>query len=109
MPFGDISDSLVGTLNIVDDDNYPNIPKLLEIVSVSPIGSTEAERAASGIRRLKNVYRSTMTSERQGNLNLVQLQSLVEVNVMKVADIFMKNGNRRMMQNLFPYNFYNQM
>ena len=31
------------------------------------------------------VYRSTMTSERLRNLNLIQLQSLVEVDVMKVA------------------------
>ena len=49
----DASDSLVGTLNLADGDNHPNIRKLLERASVSPIGSTEAERVASGIRRLK--------------------------------------------------------
>ena len=56
----DTSDSLVGTLNVADIDNYPIIPKLLEIGSVSPIGLAEAERAASGIRRLRTAHRSTM-------------------------------------------------
>ena len=32
----DTSDSLVGTLNPVDGDNYPNIQKLLEKASVPP-------------------------------------------------------------------------
>ena len=89
------SDSLAGTLNLVDGDNYPNIQKLLEIASTSPIGSTEAEQAALNIRRLKTVYRSTMISDREGNLILVKLQSFVEVDVLKVADIFLRNGSRR--------------
>ena len=37
------SDSLVGALNLADDDNYPNIRKLLEIGSLPPTRSTEAE------------------------------------------------------------------
>ena len=89
------SDSLVGTLNLADGDNYPNIQKLLEIASTSPIGSTEAEQAALNIRRLKTVYRSTVISDREGNLILVKLQSFVEVDVLKVADIFLRNGSRR--------------
>ena len=43
----DESDSLVGTLNLADGGNYPNMLKLSEIASVSPVGLTEAERAAS--------------------------------------------------------------
>ena len=96
----DASDSLVGIPNLSDGDNYPDILKLLEIASVPPFGPTEAERAASAIRRLKTAYKSTKASEREGNLNSIQLQSLVEANVLKVADIFMRNWNGRMMQNL---------
>ena len=77
------SDSLVRTLNLEDGDNYPNIQKRLETASVSQIGSTEAEYAASGIRRLENEYRSAMTSVGEGNLNLIQLQPLVEFDVWK--------------------------
>ena len=43
----DKSDSLVGTLNLADGGNYQNMLKLSEIASVSPVGLTEAERAAS--------------------------------------------------------------
>ena len=59
---------------------------------MSPIGSTEAKRAASDIRRLKTAYKSIMTRAREGNLNLIQLQYLDEVDVLKIADIFMRNG-----------------
>ena len=93
---GKASDSLVGTLNLADGDNYPNRWKLLETASISPTGSTEEERAASG---------GTMTSEWQDNLNLIQLQSLIQVDVLKVADILMRNGNRRTEQNLPTNNF----
>ena len=93
---GKASDTFVGTLNLADGDNYPNRQKLLETASISPTGSTEGERAASG---------GTMTSEWQDNLNLIQLQSLIQVDVLKVADILMRNGNRRMEQNLPTNNF----
>ena len=90
------SDSFVGTINLADGDNYPNKRKLLETASMSPTGSTEGERAASG---------GTMTSEWQDNLNLIQLQSLIQVDVLKIADILMRNGNRRMEQSFPPNNF----
>ena len=93
---GKASDTFVGTLNLADGDNYLNRQKLLETASISPTGSTEGERAASG---------GTLTSERQDNLNLIQLQSLIQVDVLKVADILMRNGNRRMEQNLPTNNF----
>ena len=50
----------MGTLNVGDVDNYQNIPRLLEIESVSPIKLAEAERATSGIRRLVTAHRGTM-------------------------------------------------
>ena len=33
------------------------------------------------------------------DLNLIELQSFVEANFLKVVDIFIRNGNRRTMQN----------
>ena len=53
----DPPDSFLESLEVADIDCYPNIRQLLVIGCVSPIGSTEAERAASGIRRLKTPYR----------------------------------------------------
>ena len=72
----DPPDSFLESLEFADVDCYPNIRQLLIIGCVSAIGFTEAERAASGICRLKASYRTTMSDERDGDLNLIQLQKL---------------------------------
>lgn len=61
------------------------------------MGSTEAEREASGVRRLKISDRATMTDEREVNLNLILLQGIMEIDVEVVVDIFIKSGKRRIM------------
>lgn len=61
------------------------------------MGSTEAERKASGVRRLKISHRATMTNEREVNLNLILLQGIMEIDVEVVVDIFIKSGKRRIM------------
>ena len=68
--------------------------KVLAKGCASPIGSTEVERAASGIQRLKTPYRSTVSDSREGDLNLIQLQKVTEIDISKVAQIF-ENLNRR--------------
>ena len=55
------SDSFINALQMEDPDNFPNIRTLLTTGCVSPIGSTEAKRAVSDMRRLKMPYRSTMS------------------------------------------------
>ena len=44
------SASFINALQMTDPDSFPSIRKLLTIGCVTPIDSTEAERAASGIR-----------------------------------------------------------
>ena len=66
-------DSFLEALKYAEPDFYPNIRQLLIIGYVSPISSTEAEHPASGARRLKTPYSSTMSDERKGDLNLIQL------------------------------------
>ena len=48
----DPPDGIIEALNFADPDFFPNICKLLILGVTSPMGSTEDERAASGIRRL---------------------------------------------------------
>ena len=50
----DPPDGIIEALNFADTDLFPNIRNLLILRATSPIGSTEAERAASRIRRLKH-------------------------------------------------------
>ena len=99
------TDSLIETLNATDKYYFPNLYKILEIACISPLVSTEAERTASGIRRLKTAYRRTMTDERERNLNLIQLQGMAEIDTIKVANIFIKSGKRRLMHDLPPSKF----
>ena len=96
-------DGLLDSLKLADKDFFPNIRRLLIIGCVSPIGSTEAERAASGIRRLKTPYRSTMSDIREGNLNLIQLQRLAEIDIEDVAQIFINDNPRRMFDSSIIY------
>ncbi len=58
------------SLRVAYRDIFPSIRKLLVIGCISPIISCEAERVASGVRRLKTAYRSTMASVRESDLNL---------------------------------------
>ena len=92
----DQPESNIETLGFADLDFFPNIRKLLLIGAVSPIGSTEPERAASGIRRLKTVFRSTMTDRLESNLNLLQMQQTTTVNVDRVAEVLIKQHPRRL-------------
>ena len=54
------SDGFVNALQMADPDSFPNVRTLLTTGCVSPTGSTEVDRAASGIRRFKTLYRSAM-------------------------------------------------
>ena len=63
---------------------------------VSPIGSIDAESAACGIRRLKTPYWSTMSDSREGDLNLIQVQKLTEIDASKIAQIFVDFNRRRL-------------
>ena len=79
---------------MADPDSLPNIRTLLTVRCVSPFGSTEAERAVAGIRRLKTPYSSTMSDSREGDLNSIHLLKLTEIDISMVAQIFV-NLNRR--------------
>ena len=48
-----------------------------------------------------------MTDEMEGNLNLIQLQGMVEIDTIKVANIFIKSGKRRLTHHdLSPSKFF---
>ena len=57
------SDSFINALQMADPDSF-SLFDYLTIDCVSPVGSTQVERPASGIRRLKMPYRSTMSNSR---------------------------------------------
>ena len=64
--------------------------KLLLIGETPSISSAEAERAASGIRKLKTAFRNTMKGVPENNLNLLQVHTTGNINVKEILQIFIK-------------------
>ena len=57
---------------------------MLLIGATSAISFSEAERAATGIRRLKTSFRNEMTDERESNLTLLQIHTTGSTNVEEI-------------------------
>ncbi|XP_071965592.1 52 kDa repressor of the inhibitor of the protein kinase-like [Antedon mediterranea] len=88
--------NLLECLRNCDKDIYPNIYELLCIGCVSPVGSAEAERSFSGLRRVKSYLRNRMTVERLTGLSLMMIHHDVDVDVNVISDIFIRRNNRRL-------------
>ena len=89
-------DSFIEMLKYANRDCFPNICILLAIGCISPIGLTEAESAASGVRRLKTLYRPTMGDKRESDLKFLQLQRIKKVNPEKVSVLFIDLHKHRL-------------
>ena len=65
--------SVVQTLAACDREFFSNIHTLIRILCTLPITSAECERSFSTLRRLKTYLRSTMSSERESGLVLMNI------------------------------------
>ena len=76
----------------------PNIRELLKIQAVLPIGSTEAERSFSCLRRLHTWLRSTMTTDRISDLSVIAMHgnTMVALETDRICRAFMELHPRRM-------------
>ena len=80
---------------------YPNVRELLCILAILPLGSTEAERSFSCLRRIHSWLRSTMSDERLGNLGVLALHGFDFVlDVDTVCTSFKRKNHRRMSKSL---------
>ena len=77
---------------------FPNIRELLKILAVLPIGSTEAERSFSCLRRLHTWLRSTMTTDRLSDLSVIAMHgnTMVALETDSICRAFMELHPRRM-------------
>ena len=94
-------DVIIEALNFADTDFFPNLRKLLTLGATSLIGSTEAERVASGKRRLKTPYQSTMGDKRENDLNLFHLQRISNIDIQSVAQMFIRKYPQKCLRNLY--------
>lgn len=85
----DLPSSAVQALQECDDEFFPNVQRLLRILCTLPISSAECERSFSTMRRLKTLYlRSTMTSEQESGLALMNIHYNRQIDVSANIDIF---------------------
>ena len=77
---------------------FPNIRELLKILALLPIGSTEAERSFSCLRRLHTWLRSTMTTDRLSDLSVIAMHgnTMVALETDRICRAFIELHPRRM-------------
>lgn len=75
---------------------YPNIETLLRILGSLPVTSCTAERAFSGLKRLKTYLRSSMGTVRMTGLALMLVHRDIDIDVEEVISMFARRHTRRM-------------
>jgi len=82
------------------EDTFKDIFKLLKLLVVIPMSSSEAERRFSTLKRIKTCLRSTMFEKRLNALTMLSIENcLINENIsfnQKVIDEFAKKKERRM-------------
>ena len=81
-------DSYIDILKYADRDCFPNRRKRL--------GLTEAERAVSGVRRLKTPYRARMGDKRESDLNFLLSQRIKKVDPEEVLVLLIDLDKRKL-------------
>ena len=76
--------------------SFPNVYQALKILITLPITSCECERSFSGMKKLKNCFRSTMGKERLDGLSLMYIHSEIAPDEEEVLDEFARQGPRRL-------------
>ncbi|CAG2252153.1 unnamed protein product [Mytilus edulis] len=94
-----LPDSLLGCLNVADEDIFPNIRKLLIIGCTLPVTSCEAERSFSTLRRTKTYLRNSIGDERLAGLTLMNVHGDVDINIEDICKLFIQSHRRRMFKN----------
>ena len=81
----------------VHQEFFPNIHTLICILCTLPITSAECERLFGTLRRLKTYLRSTMSSERESGLALMNINYHRDINIEEVINTFAQRQPRRLL------------
>lgn len=81
-------------LDICNSDAFPNVHKILRIMSVLPVTTTTNERSFSTLRRLKTYLRSTMGEERLNGLASLNIHRDVKVDINQALNEFFSTPRR---------------
>ena len=88
--------TLLETLNVTNQDLYPNIYAIFTVLITMPVSSASSERSFSVMRRVKNCLRATMGDERLSNLSLLRIHRTRNLSVEDVVNKFAVRKNGRL-------------
>lgn len=83
-------------LSHTDPDYFPNIYKLMIIMTTIPVTSCECERSISLLRLVKNCVRARMSEERLNGLALMQYYHDIPIDRDRIVEDFARTHPRRM-------------
>ena len=87
--------TLLETLNVTNQDLYPNIYAIFTVLITMPVSSASSERSFSAMRRVKNCLRATMSDERLSK-SLLHIHRTRNLSVEDVVNKFVVRKNRRL-------------
>jgi hypothetical protein len=90
--------TLLETLNVTNQDLYPNtnIYAIFTVLITMPVSSPSSERSFSAMCRIKNCLRATMGDERLSNLSLLHIHRTRNLSLEDVINKFAVRKNRRL-------------
>jgi len=79
-----------------DEDIFPTIRTLLQVLATLPVSVASAERSFSTLRRVKTWLRSRMTEDRLSALCLINVYNKIDIldQIDHIIDIFASLKNR---------------
>ena len=88
--------TLLETLNVTNQDLYPNIYAFFTVLITMIVSSASSERSFSVMRHIKNCIIATMGDERLSNLSLLHIHRTRNISVEDVINKFAVRKNRRL-------------
>ena len=85
----------IEALSECQQEIFPNVKNLLQIIATLPVSTATAERSFSTLRRLKTYLRTTMESDRLTGLALMSVHTNRPVNKEKILEDFVASERRR--------------
>jgi len=92
-----LPENAVDALKHCDIEFYPNVHQLLMILCTLPITSAECERSFSTLRWLKTYLRSTMSSDRESDLALMNIHHHINVDINAIVESFSRKHPRHLL------------
>lgn len=87
---------ILGIKQVVTENVFPNLFKLIQVGLTIPISSATCERSFSSMRRIKNWLRTSMTQEKFTDLSIINIERDLSTKIDKdtIINNFSKSERR---------------